>query len=187
MLFPAATGFGAPLFVTVRSHATLTLVTTVVLLFDNAGSLVEAVTEEFAVIDATATAGPTFTTTMMSAVELAFMLGLVQVTEAVTVQDQPAGAPTETNVVLAGITSVKLTFEAAAGPLFVTVCVYVMLLPANTALGVATVLSARSACMAVATTSVAVAVLSPAKESLVALTVTVSIITVPLAVPAFTL
>jgi len=62
-----------------------------------------------------------------------------------------------------------------------------MLLPAKTATGDATVLSARSAWTAVATTSVAVAVLSPAKESLVALTVTVSVITVPLAVPAFTL
>src|SRR5437660_8012066 len=123
MLLPAATGFGAPLFVTVRSHATLTFVTTVVLLFANVGSLVAEVTEEFAVIDATATAGPTFTTTIMSAVEPAFMFGFVQVTEAVTVQDQPAGAPTETNVVLAGIASVKLTFEAAAGPLLVTVCV----------------------------------------------------------------
>ena len=61
-----------------------------------------------------------------------------------------------------------------------------MSLPAYTESGVPAVLSARSACMAVATTSVAVAELGP-KAWFVAVTVAVSEMTVPLAVPAFTL
>jgi hypothetical protein len=122
MLAPAATGLGLPLFVTFRSQAIRTLVTTVVLLLLAVGSVVpEAETEEFAVIVATATVGARFTTTMMFADAPAATLGLVQVTEAVHVQ--PAGAETDTKVVLAGIASVKLTVDAAAGPLFTTVWV----------------------------------------------------------------
>jgi hypothetical protein len=95
-----------------------------VLLLLKVGSVVpEEETEEFAVIVATATVGARFTTTMMSADAPAATLGLVQVTEAVTVHVQPAGAESDTKVVLAGIASVKLTGDAAAGPLFVTVCV----------------------------------------------------------------
>ena len=60
-----------------------------------------------------------------------------------------------------------------------------MLFPGITDGGAPTVLSARSAWPAVATTSVAVAELGP-KAWFVALTVTVSLITVPLAVPPFT-
>jgi hypothetical protein len=52
----------------------------------------------------------------MSADALAARLGSVQATDAVTVQVHPAGAETETNVVLAGIVSLKLTVDAAAGP-----------------------------------------------------------------------
>jgi hypothetical protein len=60
-----------------------------------------------------------------------------------------------------------------------------MLLPAITVGGVATVVSARSACPPDATTSVAVAELAP-NAWFPALTVTVSVMTVPLAVPALT-
>jgi hypothetical protein len=60
-----------------------------------------------------------------------------------------------------------------------------MLFPANTDEGVAAVLSARSACVAVATTTVAVAEFAP-KDWLVALTVAVSVIVVPLGVSALT-
>ena len=61
-----------------------------------------------------------------------------------------------------------------------------MSLPDQTVAGVATVLKARSACEEDdATTSVAVAELAP-KAWFVAFTVTVSVITVPLAVPALT-
>src|SRR5437660_2746534 len=60
-----------------------------------------------------------------------------------------------------------------------------MLLPAITVAGVATVVSVRSACPPVATTSVAVAELAP-NAWFPALTVTVSVMTVPLGVPAMT-
>ena len=81
-------------------------------------------TEEFAVIVPAAIDGATFTTTTMSAVAPAARLGFVQVTEAVTTcrSIQP-GAITEENVVLVGIGSVNCTADAAAGPLFVMVCV----------------------------------------------------------------
>jgi len=62
------------------------------------------------------------------------------------------------------------------------------LLPAATDVGAAEFVVIRSACVAVATTSAAVAVLFPAFGSVVEeLTVTVSLIAVPAAVPAFTL
>jgi len=60
-----------------------------------------------------------------------------------------------------------------------------MLLPEKTAAGVAAVLNARSAWVAAPTTSVAVAELEP-NAWFVAVTVAVSLITVPLAVPAVT-
>jgi hypothetical protein len=60
-----------------------------------------------------------------------------------------------------------------------------MLLPAITVGGVATVVSARSACPTDATTSVAVAELAP-NAWFPALTVTVSVMTVPLGVSALT-
>jgi hypothetical protein len=188
-LLPAATGFGLPLFVTVRSQAVVTVVVTVVLLLAEFGSLVAADTDEFAVIVPAATDGATFTTTTMSTDAPTAMLGFVQFTFPVpptagVVHVHPAGADTPWNVVLTGVASVKLTLVAAAGPLFVIVCVYVMSLPANTS-GVVAVLSARSACAAVATTSVAVAEFAP-NAWFAAFTVTVSLITVPLAVPAFT-
>jgi hypothetical protein len=75
----------------------LTVVTTVVLLLAAVGSLVLAVTDEFAVIEAATTGG--------------------------AVQDHPAGGDTDWNVVFAGVASVKLTLAADAGPLLVTVCV----------------------------------------------------------------
>jgi hypothetical protein len=149
MLLPARTGLGTPLFVTVRSHAVMTLVVTVVLLLADVGSTVVEETDELAVIVPAATVGATFTTTMMSTDTLAARFGFVQFTfpaapTAGAVHDHPAGAETDWKVVLIGVASVKLTAEAGPGPLFVTVCVYVMLFPANT-VGVATVLSARSA------------------------------------------
>jgi len=184
MFAAAATGLGLPLLVTVRLQAIRTFVTTVVLLLLEVGSVVpEEETEEFAVIVATDTVGARFTTTMMFADAPAATLGLVQVTAAVHVQ--PGGAEADTKVVLAGIASVKLTVDAAAGPLFVTVCVYVMLLPAITVGGVATVVSARSACPPDATTSVAVAEFGP-NPWFPALTAAVSVMIVPLGVTALT-
>ena len=109
--------------VTARSQRAPRLVTVVVLLLAELGSVVVAETEEFAVMVATVTDAATFTTTMMAADVPAAMLGSVQVTEVVVVQVQPTGAETETNVVLVGIGSVKLTAVAAAGPWLVTVWV----------------------------------------------------------------
>ena len=56
-----------------------------------------------------------------------------------------------------GVASVKLAVVAATGPLFVTVCVYVMSFPASTVEGDPAVVSTRSACAAPATMSVATA------------------------------
>src|ERR1700716_854397 len=102
MLLPAATGFGLPLLVTVRSQAVVTVVVTVVLLLAALGSLAEE-PEEFAVIVSAGTVGATLTTTIIAAVAPTARLGMVQVTEAVTVHVHPAGGATETNGVLAGI------------------------------------------------------------------------------------
>src|SRR5271169_65804 len=128
MLLFAVTGLGTPLLVTVRSHTSLSEVTTVVLLLAELGSLVVEVIDEFAVMDATTTEAATFTVTMMSADTPKARFGSVQFTLPVAptagvVQVQPTGAETEAKVVLAGVASVKLTAVAAPGPLFVTVCV----------------------------------------------------------------
>jgi hypothetical protein len=53
-------------------------------------------------------------------VEPAATLGLVQLTPT---QVHPAGATIETNVVLAGVASVKVAVVAAADPVLVTTCV----------------------------------------------------------------
>ena len=71
-------------------------------------------------------------------------------------QAQPDPA-SDTNVVFAGRVSVKTTVVAAAGPLLVTVWVYVMLLPAVTGFGLAELVTLRSACVALATPIVTVA------------------------------
>ena len=167
MIFePAVTGLGLPLLVTVKSQDCRTLVMTVVLLLERLGSEVVAETVDVAVIVDATTVGATLTTTTMSAEVPDARLGFVQVMGPVpptagAVQFHPAGAMTDWNVVLVGVVSTKLTVEAPAGPLFVTVCVYVMSFPASTVEGAAAVLRARSDCVAVATKSVAVAELGP--------------------------
>ena len=60
-------------------------------------------------------------------------------------QTHPAGGTKETKVVFAGMLSVNLAPVAAAGPLLVAVCVYVMLLPSVTGLGEAELVTAMSA------------------------------------------
>ena len=80
----------------------------------------------------------------------------------------------------------KLTPVAIAGPLLVTVWVYVTLLPGATDVGRAEFVVIRSACVARATTSAAVAVLFDVLGSLIVeFTLTVSLIGVP-AATAFT-
>jgi hypothetical protein len=97
---PAVTGLGLPLFVTVKSQESFTLVMTVVLLLAAVGSDVVADTVEVAVIVAATTVGATFTTTTMSAEAPAARVGSVQVTFPVpptagVVQVHPAGARTD--------------------------------------------------------------------------------------------
>src|SRR5579863_2385716 len=194
MFAPAATGFGAPTLVAARSQATVSGVEAVILvLFAELGSLLVVVTlaDSAMGLAAAVTVAGTFTTTIISASAATARLAAVQFTFPVpptigAVQLQPAGASTDSNVVLAGVPSVKLRPVAVAGPLFVIVCVYVMLFPARTDTGVAVVLRTTSACVAVPTTTVAVAELAP-KDWFAAFTVAVSLITVPLAVPAVTL
>src|SRR5438309_728729 len=74
-----------------------------------------------------------------------------------------------------------------AGPVLVTFCVYVTLLPAATEPADAVFVVTRFDCVAVATTSLAVALLLPRFGSVTAdVTLAVSLICVPAAVPAFT-
>jgi hypothetical protein len=104
------------------------------------------------------------------------------------VQVHPAGTPSETNVVFAGIVSVKVFVRAGFGPLFETVCEKVMLFPARTGLGNAEVVTARSVWVAPATVTFAVAVLLDGLGSGVAdVIVAVSDKIVPEAVAALTL
>src|SRR5215831_7009296 len=114
MFAPAVAGLGVPVLVTAKSQTGITGVLTVV-------ELLAAETVEVAVIVVAATEGATLTTTTMAATAPAASVGLVHVTEVVTVHVHPTGADTEENVVFVGIGSVKLTPEAAAGPLFVIV------------------------------------------------------------------
>ena len=128
MVFPAVTGLGVPLLVTVRSHATIRFVVTLVLLLAELGSEVVAETEEAAVMELAVTVDGTFSTTMISVAVPDAMLGFVHVIVPVAltagvVQVHPAGAETDWKVVLVGVASVNVAPEDAAGPLFVTVCV----------------------------------------------------------------
>jgi hypothetical protein len=125
IVLPCVTGFGVPLLVTVKSQTMVTSVAVVVVLVFTA---FVAVTDEVAVIVPAAIVGATFRTTIMSAAVPDATLGSVQLTVPVAptagaVQVHPTGAETDANVVLVGVTSVKLAVVAAAGPLLVTVCV----------------------------------------------------------------
>jgi hypothetical protein len=184
---PAVTGLGLPLLVTVRSQTVLTLVVT-----DAVAVLTAfvAVTCEGAVIVAAVTLDGTFNTTTILAVSPTAKLGSVQVTVPVpptagVVHVHPTGAITDWYVVFAGVASVKLAVVAAAGPLFVTVSVYVMLFPASTVVGAPAAVSTRSACAAPATTSFATAEFAP-YDWFVPVTVAVSTIGVAFGVPVFT-
>src|SRR5580704_4026348 len=127
MLLPALTGLGVRRIVTEKTQATLRGVDTVMLvLLPELGSLVVVVTLEVAVIglDAAVTVAGTFTTMMMSDSAATARLAAEQVTVPVAptagaVQVHPAGGETDSNVVFAGVASVKLRPVAVAGPLLV--------------------------------------------------------------------
>src|SRR6267154_392393 len=118
---------------------------------------------------------PAFTcrTKVKLAVPLTARLAIVQVivpvppTGGTVPQAQPAGGVIDWKVVFGGVFCVKLTVVAAAGPLLVTLCVYVTLLPDTTESGEPEFVATRSACVASATTSFAVALLFTAFGSLV--------------------
>jgi hypothetical protein len=94
----------------------------------------------------------------------------------------------ETYVAFAGTVSFTVMDPDAAGPLFVTFWVYVMLLPAGTVVTEGVFVMARSASVLMATVLVAVAELFVLTGSVVVVeTLAVSEIVVPRAVPVLTL
>ena len=191
--FPCATGLGAAVL-TIETSALFPVPTVnvaVAALFARVGSLVVAATE--AVSAMTVPDGVLeliCTVTKIGELAAAFSALSVQVKGVV---DPTAGgmqvhapAANDWKVVLRGIFSVSVRVFAVAGPLFVTFCEKVTFEPAA-AFGADGELDiARSACVAVATTVVVVAVLFAAFESVVEVTTTLSVMIVPDVVPAFT-
>ena len=119
---------------------------------------------------------------------LAAMDGLLQETVvAPTTQVQPGGTMSSAKVVFAGMVSTAVTVVAVAGPLLVTTAMWVILAPARTGLGESVMVTAISAWLAAATVTFAVALLFELLESeTVDEPMSVSVITVPVVVPAFT-
>src|SRR5579859_14388 len=172
-----------------------TTVEAVVVLFEEVGSpVMEATDGLMEIIVPGAVVETTFTTNGKFTVVLAAIVATVHVIDtgpavptAGVMQAQPTGTPNETNVVLAGTDVVNVSVAAATGPLLVTVSVNVMLFPSSTGLGEADAVTARSACVAVATVTLAVASLLVGFGSgVVEFIDTESEITVPAAVPAVT-
>ena len=130
MLFPARTGFGDPDYVTAISAwpAVATVKFAVTRLLDGFGSTVEDVTS--AVSEMTTpeeVPAFTFTTTMIVAGAPTARVATEQDTVPVpptegALQVQPAGALTETNVVLDGTVSLSWVGPATDGPWLVTTC-----------------------------------------------------------------
>lgn len=152
-LLPAATETGVAELVATRSAcvARATTSAAVALLLAVFGSVVDEliVAVSLTAVPA-AVPGVTFTTTGKVAVPTA-KLGLVQLIApalptAGRVQDHPVGiGVSETKVVFGGVLSVKLALVATLGPALVTICEYVMLLPATTGTGVPEFVTERSA------------------------------------------
>ena len=134
------------------------------LLFVRTGSAVVVVTFTVSLI-AVPAAVPfvTFTTNVMVAGAPGARLAFVQISVA-RVHVQPPGPVSETALVFAGSTSVRVTEAAALGPLLVTTCVYVMLVLASTGTGAGVLVTDRSADPA--TWILTVAVLLPLLGSL---------------------
>src|SRR5450755_84076 len=147
MLPPAATGFGDAELVVKMSAcvASATTSAAVALLLAELGSLTAELTVTVS-LTAVPAAAPavTLTTNVMVAGAPGERVESVQMSVA-RVQVQPAGPVSETAVVFAGRTSVRVTVVAALGPLFVTTCVYVMLLFASTGTGLPEFVTERSA------------------------------------------
>ena len=159
MLEPAITGFGDALLVTVSSPLAVvpTMVFTVAVLLAELGSLAVELTEAVSVITVPF-AVPAFTFTIREKVaEVPPTRLTIEHTTLLdpVLQVQPEGAAIETNVVLAGIVATRVALSPALGPLSVTICVYVMLLPAATGFGDAALVMLKSALEMTLATSVA--------------------------------
>ena len=168
-----------------------TVTMAVALLFARVGSLVVALTEGVSAITVPeAVPAFTCTTSENGALAAAFSVASVQVNVVV----EPTGgvahvhepAVSDWKFVFGGMVSVRVSVLAFAGPLLVTVWANVTFAPAATLLADGVLVMARSACPAVATIVVVVAVLFALLVSVAELTVKVSVIVVPAAVPALT-
>ena len=167
--------------------ATVTLA--VALLFEGLGSVTDEEPISVSVITVpVAVPAFTFATRVNEAAEPAARLAMLQLIVPVAPtagveQLHAAGLASETKVVLVGIASVKVTVVAAAGPLFVNDCVYVILAPGATVDGAAELVTAMSAEAGLATRVFTVAVLFARLLSLIPeLTESVSLMVVPLGV-----
>jgi hypothetical protein len=153
MWVPATTGFGDAALVTVNSAPAVvpTTVDAEAVLLAALGSLTDELTVAVSVTTVPfAVPAFTFTTIEKVAAVLPGIFRSVQTTLPVpplggAAQLQPAGADMETKVVLAGTASTRVALSAALGPLLVTSCVYVMLLPAVTGFGDAALVTLKSA------------------------------------------
>src|SRR5580704_5551278 len=163
MLLPACTGSGEGVLVTVRFGPDVpTTVLALAVLFAEFGSGADELTETESVITVPfVVVLTTFTTRVNVPLVDPAILTLVQTTFPVVPtpgaeQLQPEGAAIETKVVLVGIGATMVALSAALGPLLVTTCVYVILLPAATGFGVALSVTFISALEATVATFVAV-------------------------------
>jgi hypothetical protein len=181
MLLPAATGTGLAALVTERSAESATCTLTVALLFTLFGSLADDTESVSVIVVPDATFAFTFTTKVKLAVVFAARLPMVQLGGVVAMLHvHPPGPIKETTVVLAGTGSVNDIAVAVAGPLLVTLCVYVILFPAATGFGLAEFVTLKSACVPDATAMFTVTVLLPRLVSRdVVATVAVSVMIVP--------
>src|SRR6266852_5332702 len=142
MGLPASTGLGEATLETSRFGAVVpTTVVAVAVLFEELGSLAEELTEAVSEITVPlAVPAFTFTTRVKVPAVEPGMFELLHTTLPVpptagAIQLQPAGEAIETNVAFAGTLATRVALSAALGPLLVTICVYVMLLPAATGFG----------------------------------------------------
>jgi len=154
-LLPAATDVGDAEFVTTRSAcvAVATTSAAVAVLFEVFGSVMEELTVAVSLI-AVPAAVPAFTRTVYVIVaDPGAKLELEQV-RVTTLQLHVPVAVSVCAVVLAGRVSVRFAFVAVLGPLFVTTCVYVIVLFACTGTGLGLLVTERSAVLATSVVTV---------------------------------
>src|SRR6266511_3107005 len=173
-----------------RSAATPTTVVVLAVLFAELGSAVaENTVAVFVITVPLAVPELTFTTSVNDAALNGASIAIVQVWVPVPPtasggQLHPAAGVTETKVVLAGITSLRVTDVAVCGPSFRTVSVYVMLPPTATGSGESDFRTRRFA--PALTVVVALAELLAGTASSGEVTLAVLVMTVPLGVAAAT-